>query len=154
MPSTELLPRCSASKARKAGGAASQSHVEPPAQQRAQRVVVVRAVLLEHLDDLVAGAALLQPLVRAAEHKVDHLLRGQRRHIFDRSEPCFSRARGALAPRACLSVVKMAAAGGEAKKSRFISDRNWLAGLSISLPRTEIGWLRPKHRFLSLGLLL
>ena len=70
--------------------------VEPPAQQRAQRVVGVRAVLLEHLDDLVAGAALLQPLVRAAEHKVDHLLRGQRRHIFDRSEPCFSRARGAL----------------------------------------------------------
>jgi hypothetical protein len=40
------------------------------------------------------------------------------------------------------------------KSGRFLSDRNRLAGSSISLPATEIGWLAARHRFLSQHLLL
>ena len=44
-----------------------------------------------------------------------------------------------------------------AKKNMLVSqprDRNWLAGRSISLPVTEIGWLGLSDRFLSQRLLL
>jgi len=44
---------------------------------------------------------------------------------------------------------EQAAAGGEEKSGRFLSERNRLADSSISLPATEIGWLAARHRFLS-----
>ena len=41
------------------------------------------------------------------------------------------------------------------KYANFCSrDRNWLAGWSISLPVTEIGWLAPRPRFLWVSLVL